>query len=98
MINPKHLEEVRRIVLEGLGNRPAKVFLFGSHARGDARRGSDIDVAVLPGDPIPALVLARIREALEECRVPYQVDLVDLARADEDFVKSALAEAIPWTA
>jgi predicted nucleotidyltransferase len=97
MIAPKHLEEVRRIVLEGLGNRPAKVFLFGSQARGDARRGSDIDVAVLPGEPLPAAVLARIRETLEESRVPYDVDLVDLARADEDFVKSALTEAILWT-
>jgi predicted nucleotidyltransferase len=97
MIDPRHLENVRRIVLEGLGDRPAKLFLFGSHARGDARSGSDIDVAVLPVEPVPASVLARIREALEESRVPYQVDLVDLARAEEDFVKSALREAIPWT-
>jgi predicted nucleotidyltransferase len=98
MINSKYLEEVRRIVLDGLADRPAKVFLFGSHARGGARRGSDIDVAILPADPIPAPVLARIRERLEQSRVPYEVDLVDLARAEGDFVRSALRGAIPWTA
>jgi predicted nucleotidyltransferase len=97
MIDPRHLESVRRIVLEGLGDRPARLFLFGSHARGDARIGSDIDVAILPAEPVPPAVLARIREALEESRVPYQVDLVDLARAEEDFVKSALRGAIAWT-
>jgi len=98
VIDARYLEEVRRIVLAGLRDRPASVYLFGSHARGDARPGSDIDVAILPAAPLPAPVLARIRDALEESRIPYRVDLVDLAGAEEDFVNSALRDAILWTA
>ncbi len=97
MTDAKYLEEVRRIVVKGLENRRAKVYLFGSRARGDARLGSDIDVAILPEEPIPAPVLARIREALEMSWIPHEVDLVDFARVEDEFAKSALAEAIPWT-
>jgi predicted nucleotidyltransferase len=63
------LEAVRRIVLSGLRGHRARVFLFGSRARGDHRAASDIEVAVLPLDALPAGMLARIREELEESRV-----------------------------
>jgi predicted nucleotidyltransferase len=92
------MEEVRRIVLDGLEGLPARVFLFGSRARGDARASSDIDVAVLPRALLPAVVLARIRERLEESTVPFRVDLVDLTTADEALVKSVMEEGVPWTA
>ena len=48
------VDEVRRIVLNGLKGYRARVFLFGSWAKGDAGRTSDIDFAVLPLDPFPA--------------------------------------------
>ncbi len=44
--------------------RRARVFLFGSWARGDARRYSDIDVAILPAEPLPAGFLLDLQEAL----------------------------------
>jgi len=85
------------MVLDGLKDTPARVFLFGSQARGDARRHSDIDVAVLADKPLPAGVLARIRHALEESTIPYEVDVVDLSRAEPGFVAAVLEEAVPWT-
>ena len=52
-------EQVMRLgreAREGLaaiyGERLKRVYLFGSHARGDAREGSDIDVAVVLGGPV----------------------------------------------
>ena len=97
MADPRHLEQVRRTVLNGLRGTPAKVFLFGSQARQEARSSSDIDVAVLAETPVPPAVLARIRQALEESVIPYEVDLVDLSRAEPRFVAAVLSEAIPWT-
>ena len=94
----EYLEEIRRIVLDELADRPAKVFLFGSRARRAARASSDVDVAVLPSSPLPAVVLSRIRQRLEESCVPLRVDLVDLSDADERFRSAVLQEAIPWSA
>jgi len=52
-------EQVMRLgreAREGLtaiyGDRLKRVYLFGSHARGDAREGSDIDVAVVLRGPV----------------------------------------------
>ena len=46
-INPKVIEEIRALARQyGI----EKVLLFGSRARGDYRRTSDIDLAVTGGD------------------------------------------------
>jgi len=49
---PDDLKEARRIVLDKLRGVPARVFLFGSRARGDTRRASDIDIAIDGGGAV----------------------------------------------
>lgn len=92
------LAVVKRIVLSRLGDRRARVFLFGSRARGDHRPASDIDLALLPQDPLPRGLVAEIREALEESPVPFFVDLVDLSEASPGLCERVLREGIEWTA
>lgn len=92
------LAEAKRIILSKLERHPAAVFLYGSRAKGTARRTSDIDIAILPQTPLPAWVLSEIREALEESHIPYQVDLMDLSTADPSFRERILQEGISWTA
>jgi predicted nucleotidyltransferase len=91
------LQEVRRIVLRFLEDRPARVYLFGSWARGEACRVSDIDVAILPSTPLPAGLLAEIEEALENSLSLYPVDLVDLTTVSDGFRGRVLAEGLSWT-
>lgn len=69
------LETVRKIVLKHLKGYRAKVYLVGSQATGEARPKSDIDVAVLPLQPLPDLLFFNIRESLEESDVVRNVDL-----------------------
>ncbi len=90
------LEEVRRIVLN-IVDRKGAVYLFGSWARGEATRLSDIDVAIDPPTPLPRGTLARLREQLEESSIPYHVDVVDLSRADLEFRRRVLSEGILWS-
>lgn len=90
------LQEARRLVVKMLGPQHARLFLFGSRARGDSRRGSDIDIALLPEVPLPPGTLAHLREALEESHIPYRVEIVDLSTTTETFRRKVLAEAIPW--
>lgn len=93
----RDLEEVRRIVLQGLRGYRARVYLYGSHARGEARRTSDIDVAVLPDEHVPSGVLSAIREQLDESHVPSNVELVDLSESDPAFRAEVQREGLPWT-
>jgi predicted nucleotidyltransferase len=93
----KALEEVRRVVLATVGNDSALVYLFGSWARDEATRLSDIDVAIDPHLPLPRGTLARLREQLEESHVPYHVDVVDLSRTDPEFRRRVLTEGILWS-
>ena len=90
------LEEVRRIVLRRLAGHRARVYLFGSFARGEASRVSDIDVAIDPLEPLPVGLVAEIAEDLENSRSIYPVDLVDLTDASERFRSRVLAEGVRW--
>lgn len=98
MASEQDLSKIRQIIMAALGEYPVQVFLFGSHAAGHAVRASDIDVAVLPQEPLPAGLLSRIREEIENSNVPYPVDLVDLSQTDAPFRQRVLKEGIPWTA
>jgi uncharacterized protein len=67
---------------------PARVFVFGSHARGDAHEDSDLDFLVIEsGDQPPtALEIMRLRDALPPLGVPVDVIVMseDLVRRRKD--------------
>lgn len=91
------LEEARRIVLRGIGPARARVFLFGSRATGQTTPLSDIDVAILPLEPLPEGTLSLVREVLEESSIPYRVEIVDLSTVEAAFRERVLVEGIPWS-
>lgn len=94
----RSVAQARAIVLRALAGREVRVFLFGSRARGEAHPASDIDIGVLPKEPLPRGLLAELREALEESAIPQTVDLVDLSEADPEFRARVLAEGVEWRA
>jgi predicted nucleotidyltransferase/DNA-binding XRE family transcriptional regulator len=54
--------------------RPEKVILFGSHARGEARPDSDVDLlVVMPAQGSKREAQLRVRSALRDIRVPKDV-------------------------
>ena len=92
------VEAAMRIASRELGSQRARLYLFGSRARGDAARTSDIDIAIWPEAPLEPGTLARIRDALEDSTIPYAVEVIDLSSVDERFRRRVLAEAIAWNA
>lgn len=58
-------------------------FVFGSRARGDAHTYSDLDLCCLKS--IPRSVVGDIKEKLDNSRLPYKVDIVDLTRSSDEF-------------
>ena len=58
----------------------AQVKLFGSRARGDYKKTSDVDLAINFSQPIQSQLAA----AFDESSFPYAVDIIDLQMAGEN--------------
>ena len=84
------------MVLDALGEHDAAVWLFGSCARGQPQRHSDIDVAILPRDELPLGFFGELQADIEESTIPYDVDIVDLSHAAPALVDEVRREGIPW--
>ena len=93
-LDPNLLEEiVRRLVSTA---QPEKVILFGSHARGDARAESDIDLLVVADSPQPRHRRAvALYGALSD--IPLGMDIV-VYRPEEILSWSQVPQAFITTA
>lgn len=70
-------EAVLKTLAPYLQGKGVRLILYGSHARGDAQRGSDLDLALLGPLPLGEL-LPPLREALAEAPVLRRVDLEEV--------------------
>jgi uncharacterized protein len=95
-ISRKYLELAKEIILDQLDDPNVKVFLFGSRAGNRPGSGSDIDVGFAGFQKPSETTFRRINLALEESRIPYQIDLVDFDKVSEDFKATALKKIIKW--
>jgi predicted nucleotidyltransferase len=82
-VRPEDLEEVLAILDRHVPGREVRA--FGSRVTGKAKPFSDLDLAVLGAEPLPASVLADVREAFRESDLPFKVDVVDWASTRESF-------------
>jgi predicted nucleotidyltransferase len=95
-IYQKSIQDLKSLVFETLKEENVTVILFGSRARGDFSRVSDIDVGVLPGNNFDRKKLVFLKERIENLNIPYTVDVVDLSRVSEVFKEKALKEGVVW--
>lgn len=91
-----YLELIKSFVLRALERESVDVALFGSMARGDARRGSDVDIAVIPREHWNRSALIHLRADIEELNVPFKVEIIDFSEVSKVFSQEALASAIWW--
>ena len=79
-IKPKVIEEIRTFARK---YNIDKVILFGSRARGDYRRTSDIDLAVVGGD------FARFALDVSSSTL-LEYDIVDMSREMQDELRQSI--------
>jgi predicted nucleotidyltransferase len=94
----KILERVKHMIHQQLSGKQAKVYLFGSWARSEEKRSSDIDIAIEfeTNDEPNRRTLIDIRHTLEESTIPYRMDIVDLNTADNFIIQKVREEGILW--
>ena len=77
----------------------AKIYLFGSRARGDHSERSDIDLALDTGEKIERSLVGEIRDVLEATNIINSMDVVDLNGAISPMMREAiLKERVLWKA
>ena len=73
------------------------IYLFGSWAKGTARQGSDVDVAVEYPDGVSGVLkIGELREQLEQSTIPYRVDVVDMQQASQTLLQEIRKDGIQW--
>jgi len=73
------IERAGRALIDA-ASKPAKVILFGSHARGDADGGSDFDFLVIESEVADrAAEAVKLRRALGDFGAPVDVIVMDQA-------------------
>lgn len=88
------LDFLERELVRPLREAGFSVWCFGSRARGNQRRFSDVDLLVT-GAGDPGRIIGAVQERLVESSFPYMVDLVfeeDLAESYRDRV---MRERVP---
>lgn len=86
-LSAEHLAAVRSILSRHVSD--LEVRAFGSRVTGASRPASDLDLVVIAPEPLPVIVLARLRGDFAESDLPFRVDVADYAR-----LPAGLREAI----
>ena len=80
---------------------PEQIILFGSHARGDAREDSDVDLIVIEAEPFgkdrcQRSELIRVRKAVKDFDVPKDILVFSLEDVEywRDSLNNVLARAM----
>jgi predicted nucleotidyltransferase len=83
LIEPHQWEELSSILSTHLPGR--RVWAFGSRATGQrVKRFSDLDL-LIEGDSLSLRDAAMLDEALDESRLPFKVDVVELSTLTPEF-------------
>ena len=73
----------------------AKLWVFGSRAKGTHKKYSDIDILIESSAPLSQTFLSELRDRLEESSLPYKVDLVPIQDLPQAYAKEVLATRKP---
>jgi predicted nucleotidyltransferase len=74
----------------------AKIYLFGSRAKGTYTEVSDIDIAIDTGRAMTLIERGQISSMLEALNIPQNIDVVDFQRIPQTLKNNIINEGILW--
>jgi len=91
-----YLARLKNLILSSLEGEPVKIIIFGSRARKDNHRSSDVDVGLIPYGKLNRGKITALKEKIEDLNIPYKVEIVDFSQVSDAFKKEALKEVVVW--
>ncbi len=88
------VEELKAFLKEYFETDEVDLFLFGSRARGDDNKFSDVDLGIYKKKDVD-LKISLLREILEDSNLPFKVDIVVLNN-NKKFMDIVSKEGIRW--
>ncbi|WP_025270323.1 nucleotidyltransferase domain-containing protein [Hippea sp. KM1] len=88
------VEELKAFLKEYFETDEVDLFLFGSRARGDDNKFSDVDLGIYKKKDVD-LKISLLREILENSNLPFKVDIVVLNN-NEKFRDVVSKEGVRW--
>lgn len=76
----------------------AKIYLFGSRARGTASERSDIDLALDAGEKLDYKDVGEINSVMEVLSTPYTIQVVDFNGISAEMREAIIRDKIIWKA
>ena len=92
-LSPEEHRYICEVVIKPLTLNGAKVFCFGSRARGDHQAFSDLDLMVESHQDL-SKEIGQLSEELTKGNFPYKVDLVELRNFSNHYLKTYQKEKI----
>ncbi|MCK4517627.1 nucleotidyltransferase domain-containing protein [Candidatus Babeliales bacterium] len=94
MVKETYKAKLIELIAKHLPN--AKIYLYGSRARNEETKYSDIDIAIDTGENADKHKMALIRLSLDDLNIPFEVDVVDLHNVSEKMQKNIRNEGVSW--
>ncbi len=79
-----------------MGGEKVRIFVFGSRARGNQHKTSDVDIGFIPNRNFDRKKMTLLKAEIENLNIPYKVELVDFSGVSEKFKKEAMKDVIVW--
>jgi predicted nucleotidyltransferase len=93
MISEQTIQQAAQLL--GEAAKPARVILFGSYARGDAREDSDLDFLVIESELNDKFnEMVRLRQVLRPLRIA--ADVLVYSQAEIDQQQDSCSTAVYW--
>lgn len=92
----KYLNILKEIILSIVDKNKVMVFLFGSRVSGCHSACADADIGLLADNKLPAKLYHKLRNAIDESIIPWEVDIIDFTRVDPSFKAEALKDILIW--
>ncbi|MBS3083605.1 nucleotidyltransferase family protein [Candidatus Pacearchaeota archaeon] len=91
----KSLQEIKKKIVPLLQeHNVTKAGIFGSYARGDEKKGSDVDILIEMNDGKGLMAIIALKMLLEK-RLKRKVDLVEYSTIRKELKSRILNEEIP---
>ena len=74
----------------------AKIYLFGSRARGTNSKFSDIDIALDAGKSLPTIDVDEVKSMFKESNIMYFIDIVDFHQMTPFMQEDVIKDRVIW--